>query len=107
MPDTPELVHYRLVRGLVDDLVQRDPTCLGMAVETLGDLEVACRTFGWRMVVSFSCGKCKVHVTTDLGIEIVEDSQSFFGCLLNPHFAGAAADSYDFAVTHLHKEGRL
>ena len=101
--DTPELIHYRLVRQLVDDLTHRDPVCLGMAVETIADLEVACRTFGWRLVISYAHGQCRVHVTTELGVEIVNEGQSLFGSILHQHFASSVADSYAFALDHLNK----
>ena len=104
--DTPELIRYRIVRQLVDDLTLRDPTCLGLAVETLADLEVACRTFGWRLVVSYSHGQCRVHVTTELGVEIVNEGESLFGSILSHHFANSVADSYAFALDHLNKVNR-
>lgn len=95
----------QLVQRQVNGLVKHDPTCRQFVMDTQGQLEVAVRCLGWRVVVSGANGSFRVHVTTDLGHEITETGFSYFGCILNAFFANEVDHHYREAVQHRSSKG--
>jgi hypothetical protein len=102
---SPELTELIKVHGLVKKF-NSDPASQVLAMTTIGQIEIACRTLGWRWSSTISpSGLFRMDVTTSDGREISSCHCSWLACVIDPEFADPIEHAYHDAVRNRVKEG--